>query len=646
MKRILSFLVLAISCGSLFAQHADMHPCADRMLKDRLHPATLAKSTNVIPEEDYYDIKHVWFDMHLTDTSIYVDGNVRTTAQVVVPAMDLYAFELDSMLTIDSIILNDQYDLLGTLTTQGFVRTVTFPMTLNQGNMFNVRVVYHGTPPTGTGFFTGIIHDVAGTVDMVYTISDPYATKDWWPAKQSLQDKIDSVDMNVTVPDYCKVGSNGLLTATVPAGPGHLQYQWRTRYLIDYYLISLSIADFAEDQYYMHFTNSTDSMLIHNFFHDSTGWVNGYGVNFDSVTHMINYFSDLFGRYPFWKEKYGHCLTTLGGGMEHQTMTTIGVTDTRTIAHELCHQWFGDNVTYNQWEDVWLSEGFATYAEQLFIENWWGTTQMKNYRTGQFNNVVSQPGGKVIVSDTTNIYLIFEPRLVYRKGAAVAHMLRYIAPNDSTYFAGLREFQSQHAYGMATTTDLKNIMAATYNMNLDTFFNQCVYGEGYPRYVVSWSQAGPFVNVTLQQTTSMTSSVPLFYTPLDIRLKSPYGDTTIRVYNNQSTQSFSFMFSNWMNGVEIDPGNHILDKVLSTVNVSELAKNKVSIAPNPTSDKWLVKDLEKGQALKLTDATGRTVWTGTSSDGATVIPAQQLAAGTYILQIGEVNKGTVQLVRL
>lgn len=645
MKKILSLIAVSLLWHTTDAQDLlSKESCADKRITSRF-PQTFAKSTNAIPEEDYYDIRHVALDLKLTDTSIFVEGNVKTTAEVIVPSMNLYAFELDSALIIDSVILNGQYSL--SFTTQGFVRKATLPFALTQGNMFDVHVYYSGTPPTGTGFFTGIMHSVSNSgVDMVFTVSDPYATKDWWPAKQSLQDKIDSVDMHVTVPDYCKVGSNGLLMATVPAGPGLLQYQWKTKYPIDYYLISVAIADYAEQRSYMHFSNSTDSMLIQNFFYDSTSFVTQVGANFDSAALVVDYFSKLFGRYPFWKEKYGHCRTTLGGGMEHQTMTTIGVTDTRTIAHELCHQWFGDNVTYNQWEDVWLSEGFATYAEQLFIEHWWSTAAMKNYRTVQFNNVMNQPGGRVIVDDTTNISTLFDPRLVYKKGAAVAHMLRFIAPNDSTYFAGLKQFQTQHAYGMATTTDLKNVMSAAYNTNLDTFFNQWVYGEGYPSYTINWSQAGPDVVVQLNQTTSMQTSVPLFYTPVQIRLKSPYGDTIITVHNGQAQQTYYFSFSNWMNGVELDPGNHILNKVTSTTNVSEVTAATFKISPNPTKSEWYIQNLEAGQPLVLTDMAGSRVWKGTSSKGNTIIPARELPAGNYILQVGTVNKGTLQLTRL
>ncbi len=607
-------------------------------------PAIAAKSTNAVPEEDYYDVKHVYFDLKLTDTSIFVRGNVRTTARVIVPSMSIYAFELDAALTIDSIKLNGTTHL--PFTTTGFVRKATLPSALTMGTTFNIHVYYNGTPPTGTGFFTGIMHSVSAGTDMVFTVSDPYATKDWWPAKQSLQDKIDSVDMHVTVPDYCKVGSNGLLQSTLPAGAGLLKYHWKTKYPIDYYLISLAIADYSEKKSYVHFTNSTDSMLIQNFFYDSTNFINNFGANFDSVSLMINHFSDLFGRYPFWKEKYGHCITTLGGGMEHQTMTTIGVTDTRTIAHELCHQWFGDAVTYNQWNDVWLSEGFATYAEQLFIENWWGTTPMKNFRTSQYNNVMGLPGGRVLVDDTTTISSLFDPRLVYRKGAAVAHMLRYMAPVDSLFFVGLRQFQSAHAYGMATTNDLKNIMATTYGINLDVFFDQWVSGEGYPKYSIYWSQAGPDVSVRLVQEPSKPSSVPLFRIPFEIRLKSTMGDTIVKVYNDQLDQTFNFSFWNSMNGVELDPGNHILDKVMGNpVNVSIAAGQKINISPNPATDEWVIKNMDAGQSLKLIDISGRAVWEGTSKS-TTAIPARQLPAGTYLLQISGNSKNTIQLQRL
>src|SRR5690606_33875381 len=115
----------------------------------------------------------------------------------------------------------------------------------------------------------------------------------------------------------------------------------------------------------MHFTNSTDSMLLQEYIYDHPEVLPLYKNAIDSMPLLVNYFSDLFGRYPFYKEKYGHCLSPMGGGMEHQTMTTLRSFNFNLVVHELAHQWFGNYVTCRSWQDLWLNEGFATYSEYL-----------------------------------------------------------------------------------------------------------------------------------------------------------------------------------------------------------------------------------------------------------------------------------------
>ncbi|MBC7554052.1 MAG: hypothetical protein H7257_08735, partial [Taibaiella sp.] len=328
---------------------------------------TAAKTTLADPAEDNYDVKYLRFDIKVSDTSVYVSGNVATTAQVVAATMGSYVFELDTSYTIDSAKINGS---LVAVTTTSTTRTLTLSTALTTGAMFTAQVYYHGLPPGGTGgFFNGITHSVsaAGT-HMVFTVSDPYVAKNWWPCKQSVTDKIDSMDMLVTVPAGRADGSNGVLIGVDSTSTaGQWTYHWKTNYKIDYYLISIAVAKYGQYKSYAHFTGSTDSVLIHNFFLDTATFNPAYKAGFDSLGQFIDYFSSLFGRYPFWREKYGVCYTSLPGGMEHQTMTTIGVPNTYVIAHELAHQWFGDNVTYKTWGDVWLSEGFATFAEQLFL---------------------------------------------------------------------------------------------------------------------------------------------------------------------------------------------------------------------------------------------------------------------------------------
>jgi aminopeptidase N len=647
MKLKPSLLCTLLLCATAaYAQPAQETSCAE--MKQQIQIGHTAKTTIASPEENDYDVHHLRFNLNANNTTTAISGDVITHATVTAASMTNYVFELDGAFTIDSFKLDNQ---LLPVTTAGFVRKATPAVALNQGSSFTAQVFYHGTPPSGSGFFNGVTHSVTPSgVHMVYTVSDPYVAKDWWPCKQSIQDKIDSADMWVTVPAGIKAGSNGVLQQVTTPATGFEQYKWKTRYPIDYYLISLAIAPYVDYTYYMHFSNSTDSMPVQNYFYDTASFMPAYKANFDSTGLMIDHFSTLFGRYPFWKEKYGHCFTTLGGGMEHQTMTTIGVTSTQLIAHELGHQWFGDHVTYAQWGDVWLSEGFATYCEQLFLERFRSNPQVVvNYRTTQYNNVMTQAGGRVFVDDTTTSNTLFDSRLVYYKGAAVVHMLRCLAPQDSLFFKVLKTYQQQHNFGLATTADLKQTAEQVYGMNLDTFFNQWIYGEGYPTYTAKWAQVNNTVFLQLNQTTSKPTSVAIFATPLSIKLTAAQGDTIVKVYNNQATQLYQFAWGNTMTGMSIDPNNDILNKTSSITNdpklgIENIAGTGITVSPNPSDTGWLITGIERGMVLALTDMLGRTVYCSSAQSDRVLIPASQLPAGVYLLSLPAYN-AHIQLLR-
>jgi aminopeptidase N len=360
----------------------------------------------------------------------------------------------------------------------------------------------------------------------------------------------------------------------------------------------------------------------------------------DSTPYMVDYFSQLFGRYPFWKEKYGHCLAPLLGGMEHQTMTTLGVNlPAVLIAHELGHQWWGDNVTYSSWRDIWLSEGWASYCEQLFVEHFQGTAAAKTYRSTVFNRVMVQPGGSVIVDDTSDVYRIFDSRLTYDKGAAVAHMLRYIAPGDSVFFAGLKDYQQRFRYGLANTDSFRKVMEAAYGRSLDTFFSQWVYGQGYPAYSGSWNQKGSDVYIELRQTTSAPASVADFAMPVELKLNSSSGDTTIRVYLDRAQQLYHLSWAQPMSGFSIDPDDNIVNGTGSITNdpalaVSSQQAHGISIMPNPSSSgSWQLRGLRAGSTLLLYDMSGRLVWRSDNTSGDAAIDNRQLPAGIYALKV-------------
>jgi aminopeptidase N len=402
----------------------------------------------------------------------------------------------------------------------------------------------------------------------------------------------------------------------------------------------LAIAPYTTYTSYIHYTGSTDSTLLQNFFYDTATFVPQYKINFDSLTYMVDYLSTLYGRYPFWKEKYGVCYSTLPGGMEHQTMTTIGTTLTPLIAHELGHQWFGDHVTYRTWPHVWLSEGFATYTEQLFVNKFWGSAAAYTYRKGQYNNVMSVAGGRVFVDDTTSPSTLFDQRLVYYKGAGVVHMLRFQAPSDSVFFALLQTYQQQFANGFATTEDLKALAESMYGISLDSFFNQWIYEKGYPTYSASWNQSGSTVYVKLQQTTSVPLSVHAFDMPIEIELKSGLVDTIVKVYNNSATQYYSFTWNTTVDSVFIDPNLWIIHKNGSIVYDSTLSvpfhaaySSKLNVVPNPSSDYWLISGLQDNAQLDLYNMAGSNLWSRKGHGASVKIPGMNLKPGNYMLRV-------------
>jgi aminopeptidase N len=601
-----------------------------------------AKTTTADTAETYYDIKKLKFNLNVTDTSTYIVGDVTTWAVVTADSLPYYLFELDSTVVLDSAKFNGSSV---SVISSGNLRKIHTSPALPVGRYFNAEIFYHGTPSASGGFFNALTHDVsAHGTHMVYSLSDPYAAKNWWPAKQDIDDKIDTVDMFVTVPAGVTDGSNGVLLGVDSVSrPGYSIFHWQTHYPIDYYLISIAVAKFAEYKSYVTLPGSTDSMLVQNFLIDTATFNPLYKNNVDSIGQIIQYYSTLFGRYPFWQEKYGICYTTLAGGMEHQTMTTIGVPYTYVIAHELCHQWFGDHVTYATWGDVWLSEGFATFSEQLFLDHFWGSAAALAHRQNYIVTATGTPCGSVYVSDTSGPSSIFSYTYVYAKAEAVVEMLRYIAPTDSLFFSVLKAYQQQYAFGNASTANLKAIADSVYSMNLDTFFNQWIYRQGYPQYNIRWNQIGSTVYVELIQVPSCPGSVSLFRTPVELKLHGTTADTIVKVYNNIDTQVFSFNWSVHMSSVVLNPDAVILCSSLApfthdatlgigTANMPHNPTN-IKVFPNPTENFWELKDLPDNADLKLTDKNGKLLWEGHSRKNYAEIPGAGLQPGNYFLSV-------------
>ena len=329
-------------------------------------------------------------------------------------------------------------------------------------------------------------------------------------------------------------------------------------------------------------------------------------------------------------------------------MTTLGVPQTYIIAHELCHQWFGDHVTYATWGDVWLSEGFATFSEQLFLTHFWGAAAGLTHRQEYLSLALSDACGELYVTDTTSATTLFDENTVYAKGQGVVTMLRYLAPADSLFFLVLQTYQNTYGFGNASTADLQAVAESVYGFPLDTFFNQWVYGKGYPEYRITWDQAGGTVIVKLIQTTSCPASTPHFSTPLELQLHSTTADTIVKVYNSLDTQYFTFAWSPAMASLILNPDVWTICRTTTAIKqdttlryhlgIKNTFPNSVKIFPNPTKNYWQIDALPDDTGVTLTDINGHTLWQGRSNSAGTIlVPGNNLPAGDYLLKLSNGN---------
>ncbi|MCD6012332.1 MAG: hypothetical protein K0Q79_2194 [Flavipsychrobacter sp.] len=612
--------------------------------------------------EEKYDVKHVKFDLQLSNDTTYIDGTVTTTAKVLAPGFNLYVFELDNGLVVDTVLING---VGASLTTFGDIRIVTMPSILTTGNVFAATVKYHGYPNGAGTIFSGIgglntKRSPTWGARITFTQSEAYHAKEWWPCKQSLQDKIDSVDIWVTVPDSLKAGSNGVLTNVTTVDATHKRYEWKSRHPIAYYLISVAVANYVEYSYYMHYSGSMDSMLVQNYVYSNPLTLSFFKDEIDSVGMFVDHFSKLYSRYPYWDEKYGHCMAPLQGGMENQTMTTIGFFEGWVIAHELGHQWFGDNVTCATWADIFVNEGFASYTEALYREHFHGRAGMVDDIVRKQANVRRYDTGSIYVpaADTANEGRTFDNRLTYHKGACLLHMLRHVVNNDSILFHAFRSYQQEHKEGNATIDDFKTAVKSVVGneangINIDTFFRQWAYGEGFPVYSAKWNQKNNEVYVQLNQMTKVPSSVSCFTVPMEIKVYSPVGDTMIRVNNYEPNQLYHFTWKKPASSISLDPENWLLDSVASitkdvTLTAAQVVEETVRIYPNPTNGSWHIVGLSENSSLVLTDVTGRVLWQKNNATSNDKVPANDLPVGVYMLKVNSEGAGdaTYKLIKL
>lgn len=585
-----------------------------------------------------YDAKFHHLNINVERTGKSISGNIRTLAQVKSLTLDTFGVEFYNTMIIDSARINGA--LVSPVRLQDAVNFI-LPSSLSQNDMIDATIYYHGNAPTvnGSAIGDGLNNGTSGSWgnQVTWSLSEPYSAYEWFPCKQQLQDKLDSSYVYVTTDSANKVGSNGLLTNVVTVG-NKKRYEWKNRHFIDYYLISIAVAKYVDYSFYAHPAGTTDSILVQNYIYDNPATLTNFKPVIDQTDDLIEYFSDIFGMYPFADEKYGHAMAPFSGGMEHQTMTSLGFFDFELVAHELGHQWWGDNVTCSTWNDIFINEGFASYSEYLALQQF-DPTNANPAMLQVHTSVLSQPTGSVYNPDTTDINRIFSSRLSYNKGSAILHSLRFVINDDNTFFTVLKTFQNQFRNSTASINDFKTVAETVTGLNLTQFFNQWIFGEGYPTFTVRWNQNGNTFYLRNTETVSASSITPLFITPLEYKLTRNIGDTIIKLNQNAALENYTLTIPGTVTAVTTDPNNWILNKGTVTkdvnlvgINENESIANQIRVYPNPATNFLFVDSSVSIEDYEyvIFDITGKSILKGLFGQKINI---SDLESGLYFIQI-------------
>ncbi|MBK7630281.1 MAG: M1 family metallopeptidase [Ignavibacteriales bacterium] len=418
---------------------------------------------------------------------------------------------------------------------------------------FKIEIIYYGTPKR-SGFDGFVFGNVNGQ-SLVYNISEPIYASTWFPCDDDPADKA-LLDIEITNDSQFVSVSNGNLI-DVEAKGAKKNYYYKTVYPISTYLIAVYSAPYKSYFDVYKGLDGKDSMRIEYYVMPE----HFYEAKIDFAEHldMMKTLSELFGEYPFIKEKYGVAEFLWNfGAMENQTITGMGYAFIGgnnfyrdTYVHELSHHWWGNSVGPKTWNDIWLNEGFATYSEALYAEAKNGKDALKSKMLSKFSDNFTGTlyAPKDLFGET-----------VYDKGAWVLHMLRYEI-GDSNFFNSLHKYYDLYKYSNASVEDFKTVCENVCQRDLDKFFDQWVY-TGTNNIFCSYNfscldqenQKGCVVDIIQQP-----QEYKEFNFSLEIQFQFSDGTSTFeKVFINKIKNEFAFNLDKKVETILLDPDSKLL----------------------------------------------------------------------------------------
>ncbi len=416
-----------------------------------------------------YDVQH--YDLALS-VDIANDEIVSTATIDLTTTQDLTSLNLDFIgLTIDALTVNGEDAIYQR---QPAELIVYLPEAAASGDALEIVVSYHGKP--GEGVDTSVIPDFSeGWTyygDGVMVAGEPTGSETWYPVNDHPSDKA-TYTYEVTVPESYMVAANGVLKNVQDNG-SQTTYSWEMDQPIAPYLSTIAIAQFDIVE-----STGPHGLPIRDYY--GVGIPQSTRNDFAREADIIAFFESIFGPYPFDAAGVVVHDIDLNFSLETATLITFGnsFTGEGVLAHEMSHQWFGDLVGLERWQDIWLNEGFASYAADLWIEHSVGRDAMDNDITNQYQDVVLYPGFLQNETGDPGADDLFDYPIVYERGDLTLHALR-LQIGDKAFFKTLKTYVAQYGGKNATTDDFIAVAEQVSGQQLDDFFNAWLYQSDVP----------------------------------------------------------------------------------------------------------------------------------------------------------------------
>lgn len=503
---------------------------------------------NTIELQKSVDVLHYNLKIKLVNNEKQIFCENKITAICKNPQQKEIVLDLYDNMNITELLLNDSNTVYERNNNKIFIRSENL-----LADTFNIFVKYFGKPKRAG--FDGFVFGEVNNQKIVYNVSEPTFAPTWLVCDDDPADKA-FLDIFIENDSQYVSVSNGTLVSVDNCNDKKI-YHYKTLYPISTYLIAVYSAQYINFNEIYRGLSDNDSMQINYYVFPEH--LEAAKKDFGEHKNMLKAFSEIFGEYPFIKEKYGVAEFLWNfGAMENQTITGIGYNFISgkgffedTFVHELAHSWWGNSVGPKSWNDVWLNEGFATYCEALYSESQAGKEALRAKMLSKFREDF-----KGTLYAPKNLF----GETVYDKGAWVLHMLRSEL-GDSNFFRILRNYYSLYKYSNAYTENFKEICEYETGKNLTKFFDQWVFkGDEVP--VCNYSTKIEVVdseiicNIKIDQKLKRYSE---FHFPLEIEFRYDDGNSQReKFYIDSINKTIQLKIDDRPKDIVLDPDNNLL----------------------------------------------------------------------------------------